>query len=284
MGLKVLSLFDGIACGRIALDRAGFEVDRYDASEIDRFAMDVSHSNYPDIVYRGDIRNMHESPFVDLIMGGSPCQGFSLIGKRLDFDDPRSVLVYEFVRILKSSNPQYFLFENVIMRQDAQDVITELLGVEPVMFDSSLVSGQSRKRLYWTNIPFELPEDRKISMADALGYDTCIGAAMRSRYINGVNGKTHQVIELRKDDKANAITTAQKNCMIAIKGEITLAGLYKPAPMGYKARYLEVDEAERLMSIPVGYTSAVKKTRAHKLIGNAWTVDVIAHILKGMEL
>jgi site-specific DNA-cytosine methylase len=285
--LKVLSLFDGIGCGRVALDRAGVPLDSfggYHASEIDRFAMDVSHSNYPDITYRGDIRNMsvHKNEF-DLVMGGSPCQGFSLIGKRLDFEDPRSLLFFDFIRILNQATPKYFLFENVMMRKEAQDAISSALGFQPHIINSSLLSGQNRVRLYWTNIPVEWTGDLGISMADALGYSHCIGAAQRARYINGKDGKTHQVIELRKDDKANAITTAQKNCMLAIKGDLCLGGYYKPAPDGYKARYLEVEEAEKLMGLPVGYTKVVKKTRAHKLIGNGWSVDVIAHILKGMD-
>lgn len=285
--MRVLSLFDGIACGRIALERAGVPVDPfggYHASEIDRFAMDVAHDNYPDITFRGDIRNLsaHRWEF-DLVMGGSPCQGFSLIGKRLDWDDPRSQLFWEFIRILEQVQPKYFLFENVVMRKSVQDAITAQLGVDPILIDSALFSAQSRQRLYWTNIPIAPFQHQGHTMAGVLGYNHCIGAAMRSRYINGVSGKTHQVIELRKDLKANAITTAQKNSMIAIKGELTLAGLYKPAPQGYKARYLEVEEAEKLMTIPVGYTSAVSKTRALKLLGNAWTVDVIAHILRGMD-
>jgi DNA-cytosine methyltransferase len=153
--MNVLSLFDGISCGRVALERAGLKVDNYLASEIDKHAIKIAQKNYPDTRQLGDVRELNGKhwPPIDLLLGGSPCQGFSLAGKGLNFNDKRSKLFFEFVRLLGECKPKYFLFENVKMKQEYQDVISACLGVQPIMIDSALVSAQSRKRLYWTNIP-----------------------------------------------------------------------------------------------------------------------------------
>ena len=169
--MNVLSLFDGMSCGRIALDRLGIKVDNYYASEIDKYAMKVSEANYPDIIQVGDITALDLStlPKIDLIMGGSPCQGFSFAGKQLAFDDPRSALFFEFVRCVKELKPKYFLLENVRMKKEYLDVISEYMGVEPIMINSALVSAQNRVRYYWTNIPgIEQPEQRGIVLRDIL--------------------------------------------------------------------------------------------------------------------
>jgi DNA-cytosine methyltransferase len=171
--LNVLSLFDGMSCARIALDRAGIGVNRYFAAEVDKYAIKVAQANYPDTVQLGDVRNImwpetFELEKINLLIGGSPCQGFSFAGKQLNFDDPRSALFWEYVRLLKECKPRYFLLENVRMNQRSQDVITEALGVQPVPINSSLVSAQNRKRLYWTNIPFKYPLDKEIMMKDIL--------------------------------------------------------------------------------------------------------------------
>jgi DNA (cytosine-5)-methyltransferase 3A len=151
--MNVLSLFDGCSCGRVALERAGIPVDKYYASEVDKYAIQISKKNYPDIEHIGDVRDLDAKNLeIDLLLGGSPCQGFSFAGKRLNFDDPRSKLFFEYVRILKETKPKWFLLENVRMNQASQDVISEALGVQPVEIDSARVSAQSRKRLYWTNI------------------------------------------------------------------------------------------------------------------------------------
>lgn len=153
--MNVLSLFDGMSCGRVALERAGIRVKNYFASEIDKYTIKVSKANYPDIIHLGDVRdiNWFGLPKIDLLIGGSPCQGFSFAGKGLNFEDERSKLFFEFVRILEEVQPTYFLLENVRMKKEWQDIISQLLRVEPVMINSALVSAQSRKRLYWTNIP-----------------------------------------------------------------------------------------------------------------------------------
>lgn len=169
--MNVLSLFDGMSCGMIALDRLGIKVDNYYASEIDKYAIQVSQANYPDIVQVGDITKLDLStlPKIHLVMGGSPCQGFSFAGKQLAFDDPRSALFFEFQKAISYLQPKYFLLENVKMKKEYLDIISEYMGVEPIFINSSLVSAQSRQRYYWTNIPnVEQPEERGIVLRDIL--------------------------------------------------------------------------------------------------------------------
>ena len=148
--MQVLSLFDGMSCGQIALDKAGIQVDHYYASEIDKYAMKVAKENYPNMTHVGDVTQVKAKslPKIDLLIGGSPCQGFSFAGKQLNFSDPRSKLFFEYIRLLDELKPKYFLLENVRMKQESQDIITKYMGVDPVMINSSTVSAQNRKRLY----------------------------------------------------------------------------------------------------------------------------------------
>jgi len=171
--MNVLSLFDGISCARVALDRAGIEVNAYMAAEIDKNAIKVSEKNYPDIIRVGSVVGLEVEGQVDLLIGGSPCQDLSIAKKdRKGLDGDRSGLFWEFVRIKKECNPQWFVLENVASMPKAdRDIITREMGVEPVMFNASLVSAQCRKRLFWTNIPFDLPEDRGILLKDILQPD-----------------------------------------------------------------------------------------------------------------
>ena len=172
--MNVLSLFDGMSCGRIALERAGIKVDKYFAAEIDKYAIQIAKKNYPDTIPLGDVQEVtypesFDGHKIDLVIGGSPCQGFSYAGARLNFDDPRSKLFFEYARLVKECNPKYFLLENVRMKQECQDVISDILGVYPIAIDSSLVSAQSRKRLYWTNIPrVSQPDDKGVVIRDIL--------------------------------------------------------------------------------------------------------------------
>ena len=180
--MNVLSLFDGISAGQVALERAGIKVDKYYASEIDKYAIQVTQKNYPDTVQIGDVTKvsyengileyenvMQDVGKIDLLIGGSPCQGFSFAGKQLNFEDDRSKLFFEYVRLLEETKPKYFLLENVKMKKEYQDVITKYLGVEPIEINSALVSAQTRKRLYWTNIPnIEQPKDKKIMLKDVI--------------------------------------------------------------------------------------------------------------------
>ncbi len=187
--MNVLSLFDGMSCGQIALNKANVKYDNYFASEIDKYAIKVAQANFPNTIQLGDVTQIGTpSPDnIDLLMGGSPCQGFSVAGKQLDFDDPRSKLFFEFVRLKDALKPKYFLMENVPMKQESQDIITKYLGVKPVMINSSLFSAQNRKRLYWTNIPFDVPtEDKGIVLQDILEDDGIANEAMTNK-----EGKSH---------------------------------------------------------------------------------------------
>ena len=304
--MNVLSLFDGMACGRIALERAGIHVDKYFASEIDKYAMQIAKKNYPDIIHVGDVQDvMYPETFdghkIDLIIGGSPCQGFSFAGQRLNFDDPRSKLFFEYARLVKECKPKYFLLENVRMKQESQDVITEMLGVEPVAINSNLVSAQNRYRLYWTNIPFDgQPDDKGIMLKDILLDDA--EEPMLSNIYGGFKEKTPRV----HFDKSVTIRTAaggghipsvafvdrdKSHCLDAnyYKGgnlksyfeknrrQLVFSGDYKD-----NFRKLHPVECERLQTVPDNYTEGVSNTQRYKMLGNGWTVDVIAHIFRGL--
>jgi DNA (cytosine-5)-methyltransferase 3A len=221
LGIKVLSLFDGMSCGQIALDQLGIKVDTYYASEIDKYGIEITQKNYPNTVQVGDITKLDPKDFadVDLIMGGSPCQGFSFAGKQLAFDDPRSVLFFEFIRLLKAIKPKYFLLENVRMKKEFIEVITQqvsecypdytngldLFGgrIEPILINSSLVSAQSRQRLYWTNIPgIEQPEERGIVLRDILETEPETFTAMSDKFVKR-NGDRDCMIDLNKEKASN---------------------------------------------------------------------------------
>lgn len=173
-GINVLSLFDGISCGQIALERSGIKYDKYFASEIDKYAIQVTQKNYPNTIQLGDIREWEEweLPKIDLILAGSPCQGFSFSGKQLNFNDERSKLFFQFVNILKLYNPEYFLLENVRMKKEYENAISGILRVKPIKINSSLVSAQNRSRLYWTNIQgVIIPEDRNVLLREIIEED-----------------------------------------------------------------------------------------------------------------
>ena len=224
--MNVLSLFDGMSCGRIALDRLGIKVDNYYASEIDKYAMQVSAANYPDIIQVGDVTQLDTStlPKIDLVMGGSPCQGFSFAGKQLAFDDPRSALFFEFVRCVKELKPKYFLLENVRMKKEYLDIISEQMGVEPIMINSALVSAQNRVRYYWTNIPgIEQPEQRGIVLRDIL----------ETKEIDGLTDKAIDYMN-RSSDKWSGGKT-RKDIYIkheSEKGMCLTANMHKGVPYG----------------------------------------------------
>ena len=314
--MNVLSLFDGMSCGRIALDRAGIDVDHYYASEIDKWAIKVGHKNYPENIYLGDVtkvsRNMWREDWlkdnpIDLLMGGSPCQGFSFAGKQLNFDDPRSKLFFEYVRLLKEFKPKYFLLENVRMKQESQDIISEYLGVEPVAINSSLVSAQNRYRLYWTNIPFEMPEDRGAVMNDILedGWtsDRDKSHCLDANYFKGGNLKQYF-----EKHRRQLVFSDEGLCQVGEAEELQhyrndqIKRVYHPdgkaptlltnqggnrelkvfvAPNNW--RKLTPLECERLQTVPDNYTEGVSNTQRYRMLGNGWTVDVVAQILKGMK-
>ena len=212
--MKVLRLFAGMSCGRIALDQLGIPVEKYYASEIDKYAMQVSAANYPDIEQVGDICNLDPKDYkdVDLILAGSPCQGFSFAGKQLAFDDPRSALFFEFIRLLKEIKPKYFLLENVRMKKEFLQVISQQVsecypeipfGIEPIFINSSLLSAQSRQRYYWTNIPgIKQPEDRGIVLRDILETEPNNFTKMSDKFVKR-NGDRNCMIDQNKEKASN---------------------------------------------------------------------------------
>lgn len=198
--MNVLSLFDGMSCGRVALERCGFTINKYYASEIDKYAITVAANNYLDTIHIGDVTKVRAEDLdpIDLVIGGSPCQGFSFAGKQLNFEDPRSKLFFEFVRLVKECKPKYFFLENVVMKKEYQDVISGYLGVQPIMLNSALVSAQSRKRLYWTNIPgYTPPEDKGILLKDIVHETEYLDGTCGIFNINpssrGMGGTVHPV-------------------------------------------------------------------------------------------
>lgn len=197
--MNVLSLFDGISCGQVALERAGIKIDNYYASEIDKYAIQVAQKNYPNTIQLGDIENIDFNKYIgkiDLLIGGSPCQGFSFAGKQLNFMDPRSRLFFKYVEALETIKPKYFLLENVPMKEWCLDTITKYMGVEPIKINSDLVSAQNRKRFYWTNIPgLNQPQDKKIMLKDIVHENSIVDQdksyCLDANYWKGGNLKSY---------------------------------------------------------------------------------------------
>ena len=312
--MKVLSLFDGIACGRIALERAGIPVDEYYASEIDKYAIQITQKNYPNTIKLGDVTKWKDWDIdwksIDLLIGGSPCQGFSNAGKGLNFDDPRSALFFVFVDILnriKSVNPNVkFLLENVKMKKEWVDVITSYLDVKPVEINSALVSAQNRQRYYWTNIAeIPQPEDLHIYLKDILITNNTIRIPKEDiKFLNEKNlqhlmrdfGSKGKILS-DKDEKTNTLTASmgtgggnglyyaeQKTGKDVFEVKDKKVVIYdKEYSMDLEDGYwcfrkLTPIECERLQTLPDNYTDGVSNSQRYKVLGNGWTVDVIAHI------
>ena len=279
--INVLSLFDGISCGHIALDKAEIPINKYYASEIDKYAIKVTNKNYPETINLGDVTTVSGELFtekIDLLIGGSPCQGFSQAGKMKNFDDPRSKLFWEYVRILHAVKPKYFLLENVVMKQEWQDIISEALGVKPIMIDSSLTSAATRKRLYWTNIPgVGQPEDLGITFGDIRERDVQEGSIYYTdkgldwiRRHEKRTGKTLRIIG--DSDKMQMLEASmyKKYSSQRFFGIEDTHGL----------RYITVTECERCMNVPDGYTDCCSNTQRYKQLGNGWEVNTITHIFR----
>ena len=375
--MNVLSLFDGMSCGQLALQRADIDVENYFACEIDKYAMQITQKNFPDTFQWGDVTKikMPTKGSIDLLMGGSPCQGFSFAGHQLNFDDPRSRLFFDFVRILDAVKPKYVLLENVRMAKKSQDIMSEAMGFEPQALDSKWVSGQKRFRLYWwgklvgdyyKQIPIPPLEDKGIVLADILE-DLPFDEApnyLKGTWCGRVRGDLVKSVD---DDKAHCLTASMYKGQIPtfvkskkpiqvgmandIKGFDIIKRVYSPqgkSPTlttmqgGHRqpkvaigrivnrrldehgtrkdnqlelpfTTQLEVSdgaksnclttvqkdnvvvsedflyrkltplECERLQTLPDNYTEGVSNTQRYKMIGNGWTVDVIAHILKGIK-
>lgn len=295
---SVLSLFDGMSCGQIALNRAGIEYDNYFASEIDKHAIKVTQTNYPNTIQLGDVRGIKAEnlPKIDLLIGGSPCQGFSFSGKQLNFDDPRSKLFFEFVRLVKDLKPKYWLLENVVMKKEFGQIISKHLGVQPIKINSSLVSAQNRERLYWANFEILQPTDKGINLIDILETDDLINpSAIRGRRLNkatilgrrlnerGVRDDYNKDVPITQCLEVRATNTNKSNCLTTVEKDNVLTtmpiGRHKDAFKNkLPFRYYTLKEYCRLQTVPENYFNVVSESQAKKMLGNGWTVDVIAHI------
>ena len=304
--MNILSLFDGMSCGQIALNKAEIPYSKYYASEIDKYAIQITQKNYPETVQLGDVSkiNIDSLPKIDLLIGGSPCQGFSAAGKKLNFEDPRSKLFWEYVRIKEELNPEYFLLENVMMKKEWIDVISNALRVQPIMINSSDFSAQNRKRPYWTNIPIKQWEKNEIYLKDILesGHsDRLKSYCIDAQYYKGITLQSYitkhrrtqifetvRLGEIGKGGQAERVYSVNgKSVSLSAQGggQGAKTGLYHiDLPDGqYYIRKLTPVECERLQTVPDNYTEGVSNTQRYKMLGNGWTVDVIAHILSGMK-
>jgi DNA (cytosine-5)-methyltransferase 3A len=281
--MNVLSLFDGMSCGQIALNKLGINYDNYFASEIKPHAMAVTQSNFPNTHQVGDVTKLSANnlPKIDLLIGGSPCQDFSRANRvQKGADGEKSGLFWEYVRLLKELKPKYFLLENVRMKKEWQDLISEELGVQPIRINSSLVSGVLRDRFYWTNIPIEdLPQDKGINLRDILD----------EGYVDRDKGMC--LLESYSRPLKNPIKIARRYFkygfwQVIFKDEETYNRLkdnYELAEEG-DVRYMNQNEMERAQNVPNGYTKLLSRNDAACLLGDGWTVDVIAHIFKNLKV
>jgi DNA (cytosine-5)-methyltransferase 3A len=303
--------------------RAGINCNKYYASEIDKYAIKISQKNHPGIIQLGDINNWQtwniDKP--DIIIGGSPCQGFSIAGKRLNFEDPRSKLFFTFVDILNYYKPKYFLLENVKMKKEYQQIITNYLKVSPVKINSSLLSAQNRERLYWTNIPnIAQPENKNIYLKDIVFQD-CLFHNFFPICLHNLYRGFNEIKNRVFIDKSPTIRTASGGGHIpslllskeAIrymdrkvndgrthwdfghhfdvnnsKSSAVVANFYKGVPYNVLKdwnciRKFDPIECERLQTMPDNYTQGVSNTQRYKMIGNGWTIDIISHILKEIK-
>lgn len=301
--MRVLSLFDGICCGHLALERAGIKIDSYDAYEIEPNAIKATQANFPDVIHHGDVTQEDFTKYkgkIDLLIGGSPCTNLSSAGNRQGLKGSQSKLFYEYARALEEVQPKYFLLENVVMKKEWEDIITNILGVEPIEINSSLVSAQNRRRLYWTNIPnVTQPKDRGIKLEDILddvefkNYKN--PAAIRGRRLNKAtivgrrldkNGHRQdydKTIPISQCLEVRASNTDKSNCLTTVDKDNVLT----PLPVGrypdafknnLPFRYYTTKEMCRLQTLPDSFLNMIPESAARKALGNGWTVNVISHI------
>lgn len=320
--MRVLSLFDGMSCGQIALKELGYQLEYY-ASEIDKHAINQTQLNFPGTIQLGDVTKWKEWNIdwhFDLLLAGSPCQGFSFAGKQLAFNDPRSKLFFVFVDILnhiKAVNPDVkFLLENVRMKDEHEAVITQYTGVNPIVINSALVSAQNRVRLYWTNIGMvqlglfgewypgiPLPEDRGILLKDILETDVPKKYFLSQKMLEDItygNKENGEIANLNKggergsvygiDNKMSCLTATDykqpkqilidANYIVAEMGRGKNNGKAESILKGSRIRRLTVTECSRLQTIPDWYVWQCSDTQTYKMLGNGWNVETIIHILK----
>jgi DNA-cytosine methyltransferase len=281
---NVLSLFDGMSCGQVALQRAGVKYDKYHASEINGVPMRVAQYNFPNTIPLGDVTMIKGSslPKIGLLIGGSPCQSFSNAGNGKGFDG-ESGLFWEYVRILKEVKPKYFLLENVKMKKEWQDIISAELGTQPIKINSNLVSAQNRERLYWTNIPnVTQPKDKGIYINDILDseFDNKYwlpekNSVLLKNKVDLTNAPKICCIDVynkkfKKDSKSPTLTLPHHNSLRLLQNG--------------KIRKFTPSECEKLQTLPKDYTNiGIADIHRYSMIGNGWTINVIAHIFKGLK-
>jgi DNA-cytosine methyltransferase len=315
--MNVLSLFDGISCGQLALNRAGLPIDTYYASEVDKYAMQVTMANFPNTIQLGSVTDIDCTtlPKIDLLIGGSPCQSFSFAGKRkgmstkneqevLTLDhylqlknegyefEGQSYLFWEYMRILTEIKPKYFLLENVLMSENWEKVITKAMGVHPIDINSSLVSAQNRRRFYWTNIGMKpmgffselesiilQPIEKGIYLNDILEKDVSKKYYLSDKMIKSFIDKTEKY-NLRGGGYSFKPTNGinKKSRTVTNPSKNRIDDVY--IYENKNIRRITPIEAERLQTIPDNYTNMLSDTQRYKCIGNGWTIDVIVHIFK----
>ena len=308
--MRILSLFDGMSCAQIAINKLGIKDYTYYASEIDKYAIKVTQENYPNTIQLGDVTKIDGSKlgYIDLLIAGFPCQAWSISGKQKGLEDPRGQLALELLRVFKEVKPKYFLFENVRMKKENLDYMDELFGVKHIMINSSLLSAQNRVRCYWTNIPnVTLPEDKGIVLADIIEHglvDRDKSYCIDAKYFKGTNleqylTKSRRQVVFEKSEKPIRIGgIVGKNGRVgeaamvysSLGKSVTLkalgggwgakTGLYHD---DYCIRKLTPVECERLQTVPDEYTNHISNSQRHKMLGNGFTVDVIAHILQTLK-
>ena len=291
--MNVLSLFDGISCGRVALERAGFEIDNYYAAEIEPNAIKIAQKNYPDTIQLGDVRNVttKDLKHITLLIGGSPCQDLSVYkfdrGDVKGLEGKKSSLFYQFERLYKELNPKYFLLENVPMQEEWKNIISEILGVQPIMINSNLVCAADRKRLYWTNIPgIEQPDDTGIILNDIIFPAEEVEAKYwynKPFTYNGDDKKVQCTLEFNGHRNMKEVYNLKGKCNTLLcdgDGGNRQKKVYQDG----RCRKLTPLEYERLQTLPDNYTEGISDSARYTAVGNGWTVDVISHIFENMEI
>jgi DNA (cytosine-5)-methyltransferase 3A len=311
--MNVLSLFDGMSCGQQALERAGIKIENYFASEIDKYAIQVTMANYPNTKQLGSVVNVNAAdlPKIDLLIGGSPCQSFSFAGKRKGMStkdeqeiltlehylelkaegfefEGQSYLFWEFMRLLNETKPKYFLLENVEMGEKWEKVLSKAIGVNGIHINSALVSGQNRRRIYWTNIGMqpkglfgdlesiiEQPQDKGIFLKDILQDNPNAKFNLSDKGVDRVSGYNNSDKSINLNDKAICLTAGYNK-----QGRDNQYIPVDEAKLNSKIRRLTPLECERLQTVKDNYTNFVSDSQRYKMLGNGWTVDVIAHIFK----
>ena len=284
--MNIMSLFDGGSCGQVALERAGIIVDNYYASEIDKHAIQVTQKNYPNTIQLGDVTKIDFTPFIgkiDLLIGGSPCQDLSTLGNRKGLDGDKSSLFYEYIRALKEIKPKYFLLENnANMPKQAMNTISEMLGVKPIEINSALVSAQNRKRLYWFNWEINKLADKNIKLVDIMQEEreeiTLLPFVLKKLDI--IKNKYGDIPQMF--NPYNATIVKDKSPCLTCSGNRQSVSSTVIIYQNNKFSKLTPLEWERLQTLPDGYTDCVANSHRYNICGNGWTVDVIAHIFRGL--